>query len=81
MAGATFMLPLTVFLLFYAGSVIGGWRISQAEWLVSANECANGCFVYKQDGRGTDLIGRPIAANGTREHLKVCDTDSGKLNR
>lgn len=71
MASASFTLPLVIFLLFWIGSSIGGWRVSQAEWLVSANDCASGCFVYKQDGRASEIIGRPIAANGTRMAIVV----------
>lgn len=75
MAGATVIIPLLAFLLFWSGSTIGQWRVSQAEWLVAANGCSSGCFSYRQDGRPALVIGRPIAANSTRMAIVV---SSGK---
>lgn len=75
MAGATVILPVVTCLIFLSGSAIGRWRVSQAEWLVAANNCASGCFSYRQEGRPMPVIGRPIAANGTRMAIVVA---SGK---
>lgn len=71
MVGATIIVPLLAFMLFWAGSAIGRWRVSQAEWLVSANGCANDCFAYKQEGKPGVVIGRPIAANSSRMAIVV----------
>lgn len=76
MAGATVIVPLMAFLLFWSGSAIGQWRVSQAEWLVAANNCASGCFSYREEGRPAPVIGRPIAANATRMAVVVA---SGKV--
>lgn len=69
--GVTFIAPLVCVVLLYLGTSIGLWRVSQADWLVSVNNCASGCFSYKQDGRAAPVIGRPIAANGTRMAIVV----------
>lgn len=69
--GATFIVPLTCLCLLYLGTLIGTWRVSQAEWLVAANNCATGCFSYKQDGRPAPVVGRPIAANSSRMAIVV----------
>ena len=66
--GAAASIAFFPFLLLWMGSSIGLWRVSQAEWLVSANNCASGCYSYKQDGRPAPVIGRPIAANCRRSH-------------
>lgn len=69
--GVTFIAPLIAVVLLYLGTLIGLWRVSQAEWLVSANNCSSGCFSYKQDGRAAPVIGRPIAASGSRMAVVV----------
>jgi hypothetical protein len=66
LVGGTAIAALLTVILLYSGTAIGQWRVSQAEWLVSANNCASGCFAYKQAGRPDLVIGRPIAANSTR---------------
>ncbi|MBB5712731.1 hypothetical protein [Sphingomonas xinjiangensis] len=71
MTGITMIVPLLAFLLLWSGSAIGNWRVSQAEWLVSANSCASGCFDYKQEGRAAMVTGRPIAANASRMAIVV----------
>ena len=71
LTGASVIVPLVAFLLFWSGSTIGGWRVSQAHWLVSANNCANKCFAYKVEGRPESIIGHPIASNSTRMAVVV----------
>lgn len=73
MVGGTVMIPLVAIVLYFSGAAIGAWRLSQATWLVSANECANGCFDYRQEGRNDIITGRPLAANSTRMVIFVGD--------
>ena len=60
------LLPAATFSLFWAGTALGQWTVSQAEWIVSANECSARCFAYTVEGRSRPVVGRVIAANATR---------------
>lgn len=63
--------PLCIFALFWAGAAIGRWRVSNAEWIVSANQCASDCFTYTVEGRSGKILGKTIASNGTRLAIVV----------
>lgn len=75
-AGASIVVPLSALLLLWCGSLIGHWRISNANWIVAANGCAARCFAYKVEGRPTLVVGLPIAANSTRMAIVVGDNQA-----
>lgn len=62
---------LTVFVFSQSGTVLGSWRMSRAEWIVSGNRCATDCYSYSVEGSTSPVVGYPVAGNDARLAIVV----------